>query len=449
MRTSPMGNLIAQYQMIPPNSTIFVAVSGGSDSIYLLHRLYHLQDELEFKLVALHYNHQLKKSGSFEAEAFVRDFIPKFCPGAPLLVEGAPIAQLALDKKLGVEEIGRQYRYDFFQKCAQSVENSRIATAHTAGDNGETALLNLARGAGLRGLAGIPPVRDNIIRPLLTTTREEILDYLTQHHLPHIEDPTNSDPDYTGRNALRHQVIPILRGLNPNFLENFAVTSQILRQEDEILNQLALDSLPPVTQSDTQISLSASGLASLAMPLALRGIQMLVQRLEKNLVLDFSHRDKIFALCQGENPSASLNLPQNFIARREYDKLVLTTASHAILPQQTLTLSCDVQISGYRITASRGIYEGVGTPSDFWISGDYQSLTLRSRQEGDQLKRPNRRQKSVKKLMIDEKIPRHLRDTLPVLANDGEVIAVARLGVSQFALPEAGTEGWHIMITEL
>lgn len=225
-----------------------------------------------------------------------------------------------------------------------------------------------------------------------------------------------------------------------------------MRQEDEILNQLALASLPEVHQTDTEISLSASKLSQMAEPLALRGIQILTQRLQPDLILEFKHRQGVLALCENQSPSASLNLPCGLIARRQYDQLVLSQQPTVqALTEETLTLSSiqEIILGEYRMIITQEIYLGDGDPWDFWISDQYQSLLIRPRREGDRLKRPNRSEKTLKSLMIDEKIPRHLRNATPVFCAGEEIVAVLGLGVSQGALPELGSMGWHITIKKL
>ncbi len=451
MKSSPLSLLIQKYQMIPPKSVIFLGVSGGADSICLLHQLYFLQDVLDFKLVALHLNHQLRGDESGRDETFVRDFIAKYCPEAELIVEKIPVSQLAKEKKLGIEEMARLCRYEFFQKHAHTVENSRIATAHHLNDNGETVLMNLTRGAGILGLSGIPPVRGNIIRPLLTTPRQEILDYLRRNSLPHIEDSSNLDVNYT-RNRFRHEVMPILSQQNPNFLQNIAEISPILRQEDEILNQPALESLPEIAHSASQLSLSASQLSQMPAALALRGIQILTQRLQPDLILELKHRQGILALCENSNPSASLNLPCGLMARRQYDQLIFTRPQQSpTLAEQMLILASPQEfiLGEYHILITQEIYLGDGDSCNFWIAGQYQSLLIRPRREGDRLKRPNRPEKTLKSLMIDEKVPRHLRDAVPVFCAGDDIVAVVGLGVNQAALPALDSVGWHIKIKKL
>ena len=160
---------------IMPGVRVLCAVSGGVDSMYLLHRMTALGAQRGFAVGCAHFNHGLRGAESDRDEAFVR----------------------AQCEKLGVPfYAGRELRYAFLAQCAQAHSYDWIATAHTADDNAETLLLNLARGCGLRGLTGIPPQRGKLLRPMLDTTRAQAEAYLTAHAIPHVEDSTNAADAY-------------------------------------------------------------------------------------------------------------------------------------------------------------------------------------------------------------------------------------------------------------
>ena len=190
-----LNTLIETYGMIPPGSTVLCACSGGADSVYLLHRLYLLRERMGFRLAAAHYNHQLRGEESRRDEAFVRRFVAQWCgpaqvdghelPGVPLYVGRGDVAAQAGELGRGLEETAREMRYAFLRETAAELGGALIATAHTADDNGETILLHLLRGSGLRGLTGIRPVGEGLIRPMLTTTRAQVEEYLRLYGLPH------------------------------------------------------------------------------------------------------------------------------------------------------------------------------------------------------------------------------------------------------------------------
>ncbi|MBO5917872.1 MAG: tRNA lysidine(34) synthetase TilS, partial [Oscillospiraceae bacterium] len=217
--------------MIPEGGTVLCAVSGGADSVCLLHWLAGLRALRPFTLVAAHYNHNLRGEESDRDEAFVRSFLRQCCPQVELIVGTGDVAGQARQGRQGIEETAREMRYAFLRQVAEQVGADVIATAHTADDNAETLLLNLTRGCGLRGLTGIPPCRDGLIRPLLTTHREQVEAYLRAFGLPHVEDSSNTDMHYT-RNRMRHQVMPVLRDIQPRLLEHLSQTAHLLEQDE-------------------------------------------------------------------------------------------------------------------------------------------------------------------------------------------------------------------------
>lgn len=224
--------LIRRYDMLPEGSRVLCAVSGGADSMCLLHWLKERREEYGFSLLAAHYEHGLRGDESLRDAAFTREQCEML--GIRIVVGKGDVAAFAEAQKLGIEDAARTLRYRFLEETADRLACDRIATAHNLNDNAETVLMNLCRGAGTRGLAGIPPVRGRIVRPLLWTSREEIETYLDVHRIPHIEDSSNRSDDYT-RNRIRHQIIPLLMEENPSFLSAIGRTAELLREDDACL----------------------------------------------------------------------------------------------------------------------------------------------------------------------------------------------------------------------
>ena len=196
-----------QWHMLPPKGgLILCAVSGGRDSVCLLHYLHALGARCGFTVAAGHYNHHMRPTAQRD-EDFVRDLCAAL--QVPFYTDGEDVYAFAKTRHVGVEEAGRQLRYAFLEQLADTIGASSIATAHHMADQAETVLLNLLRGTGPEGLAGIPPVRGRLIRPLLQTSRQEIEAYLEAHGLGHVEDETNESVDFS-RNRLRKNVISSL-----------------------------------------------------------------------------------------------------------------------------------------------------------------------------------------------------------------------------------------------
>ena len=214
---------IRQYDMVAPGDHIICAVSGGADSVALLFGLYLVKEKLDIRLSAAHFNHHLRGEESDADARFVREFCHRF--DIPLY-EGE--GQVTPGKK-GLEAAAREARYAFLKTMP-----GKIATAHTADDNAETMLLHLVRGTGLKGLGGITPVGENLIRPMLLVTRQEVENFLEEYCLKHIEDSSNSSDQFL-RNRLRHYVMPLLKAENPRLALSLSETALRLRQDDAFL----------------------------------------------------------------------------------------------------------------------------------------------------------------------------------------------------------------------
>ena len=266
--------LTTEYDMLPRGSKVLCAVSGGADSICLLHLLHSLSAEGGFQVAAAHYHHGMRGEAADADAAFVEHFCKE--RNIPCVVERGDVYGEAARRGLGVEETGRELRYEFLRRTAEQLGCDRIATAHNADDNLETLLLHLTRGAGLHGLAGIPPRRGDLVRPLLTTPRADIEAYLEEHHLAHVEDCTNTDERYA-RNRLRRQVIPVLRELNPRLTEHSVETMGYLRADNDYLNAQAAMACSHARWAEDDLVIEAHYIAELPAAIAPRAARRLLE----------------------------------------------------------------------------------------------------------------------------------------------------------------------------
>lgn len=459
-----MEQLIRNCQMIPAGTTVLCAVSGGADSICLLHALYHLRPILHFDLAAAHFNHRLRGATADGDARFVAQFVELCCgpqrlhdgsvlPAVRFYLGSGDVAAEAECRGQGVEETAREMRYDFLRKTAETVGASRIATAHNADDNAETILFHLARGSGLRGLGGIQPVSGSLIRPLLTTSRKEIEAYLHFYGLPHREDESNRDTSFA-RNRIRHQVTPVLEELFPGLTTRMSETAALLRADEDCLTQLAEQAAVHAEERrDGSISIPVAVIARQHDAVATRIIRLLLAKVSGSEQNRYAvHLKEVVALCRRASPSAQLDLPHGLYARREYDKLVLSKEpAPAPVSSVSAPLPGETKFGPWRVTCTREIYGGQPQqPLDFWLDAHrISALTLRPRQIGDKLAPPGRPSKTVKKRLIDLKIPRLQRDCLPVLDCGGQVAAVAKLGPDSAYLPAGGQPAWHITLVHL
>ena len=453
-------DFIRAQGLIPPGSTVLCAVSGGADSIAMLHVLYRLRTRLGFTLAAAHYNHRLRGEESDRDQRFVAQFVELCCgeqrltggsalPAVRLYTGSGDVAARARARGTGIEETARDMRYAFLQKAAEEAGAGLIATAHTANDNVETILFHLARGTGLRGLGGIPPRRDNIVRPLLTATRQQVEDYLRRHCLPHMEDSSNASDEYT-RNRIRHQVLPVLEDIAPGFAVRLADTAALLREDEAALTGQARALADTADEQDGGLSADAAVIAAAPDPIASRCLRLLLGRLwggDQNC--SAAHLNALLRLCRGTDPSGEVYLPHGTNARRSYGRLLLVPRLGPVpLEAGPLPLPGTLDCGPWHITCAREDYRGQPQgPWDFWLDREAApALDVRPRRTGDRLTPPGRLGKTVKKWMIEEKLPRFQREVLPVFDCQGRTAAVAGLGPDRAFVPREGQGAWHITV---
>lgn len=393
---------LRQYDMVARGDHVVCAVSGGADSVALLFGMYLLREKLGITLSATHFNHHLRREESDRDEAFVREFCSRY--DIPLAVGSAQVAS----GKKGLEAAAREARYGFFATLP-----GKIATAHTADDNAETVLMHLVRGTGLRGLGGISPINGNIIRPMLTVTRQEVLAFLKEYSLTFVEDSSNEADDFL-RNRLRHRVMPLLKEENPRLAENLSHMAMELRTDADALE--CAEELPGVTDLR-------------AMSPALRS-RALSRFLKENGVLEpeRSHIRAVEALVFSEKPSARADLPGGVTVGREYDRLV--ALENSVAPEEVKLLPGDrLTLPQWGMVVSYGPAEEIMNTKEVFTVNAAGPVVLRPRQSGDSI-RLNAGTCTLKKLFIDRKIPAHQRQRIPVLVDQQGVLGVWGIGAN-------------------
>lgn len=403
--------MLRRYHMTEPGDTVICAVSGGADSMALLWGLYLLKDKLGIHVCGAHFNHRLRGEESDADERFVRDFCARF--EIPLYVGAANV--IAGEK--GLEAAAREARYAFLRALP-----GKIATAHTANDNAETVLMHLVRGTGLKGLGAIAPVGDGLIRPMLLVTREQVLDFLREYALCHVEDSSNHTDQFL-RNRLRHHVMPLLYAENPRLAENLSEMALRLREDERTLSSLGqAEEMPEIH-------------ALREMPKAVR-CRALAGFLKKNGVREpeAEHIALAESLVFSENPSARADFPGGVTVCRKYGHLEAggekTSVAQTVLPcPGTVALPS----LGLRVICRPAETPENGT--DAFIVEPVGKMILRSRKPGDEMRLPGGT-KSLKKLFIDRKIPAEERAAVPVLADELGVLGVYGIGPNRARVPE-------------
>lgn len=395
---------LREQQMLQAGDRVICAVSGGADSVALLFAMYLLRQQLGIQVEAAHFNHHLRGDESDRDEAFVRSFCQDY--DIQLHVGGETV--VAGEK--GLEAAARDARYAFLKSLP-----GKIATAHTADDNAETVLMHLIRGTGLQGLGGIRPMQGQLIRPMLRITRQEVLAFLEQWNLPHVEDSSNESDAFL-RNRIRHHVMPLLYQENPRLAENLSRMAMGLGEDAAYLASLAeRETLPDVDQLQS-------------LPPSLRS-RMLAQFLRRSGVAEpeQTHIDLVQGLLQSKKPSAWACLPGGVVIRREYNRLT-AQMPQPLLQEIRLTCPGKVNLPGLQIRCEPA-QALVNTATSFTVCPKG-ALYLRSRRTGDTIRLPGG-SKSLKKLMIDRKIPAADRDSIPVLCDDGGILGVWSIGANQ------------------
>ena len=385
---------IRRFEMISPGDTVICAVSGGADSMALLWGMYLLKEKLDITLEAAHFNHGLRGPESDRDEAFVR----AVCSGYGITCHVGS-GEVKPGKK-GLEAAARAARYAFF-----STLSGKIATAHTADDNAETVLMHLVRGTGLKGLGGITPVNGNLIRPMLTLSREDVLEFLDSYHLSFVQDSSN-ETDAFLRNRLRHHVMPLLKQENPRLSQNLSVMAMELRNDEA-----ALQAMAAMTGRDVAALQQAEP--------AVRN-RAIAAFLKESGVVE-PEREHI-ALAQNlvfsDKPSATADFSGGVRISRNYNELAVAKKAQTLSERELVCPGVtEVPEAGIRVCCGDG---GV------WVKLQGK-LVLRSRRSGDTI-RLSGGTKTLKKLFIDRKIPAAERDLIPVLADDLGVLAVYGIG---------------------
>lgn len=349
---------------------LLLAISGGIDSMVLLH-LFH---ELNFNICVAHCNFMLREEESNKDEEFVRTTCESL--NIPAYIQRFDTNQLALDYKLSIQLAARKIRYEWFSELLKTENLDCVLTAHHLDDEIETFLINLTRGTGLEGLTGIPEVNGTIIRPLLSFTREEIENYAKENEIKWREDASNASNKYL-RNKLRHDVVPILKELNPSFMQSFQNTLNHLKQAQSLVDDASRIVYKKVVQEEgNQKKINISELIKLE-----NYKSYLFQWLKP---LGFSAWEDIYALVNAQ--SGKQVFSENYIILKDRHFLIVSEKNQ-FDNQTTFTIKKDVKEVKYPLKLVFSKVEKISNPSNTAIFVDEEKiiypLTIRKWQEGD------------------------------------------------------------------
>lgn len=405
------------------SDNITVALSGGADSVALLHALCSLRDRLGLNISAAHLNHMIRGEEALRDESFVKQLCGDM--NVPLICESVDVPRYAKEHRLSTETAAREVRYAFFERVNKGV----VATAHTASDNLETVLFNLARGTGLNGLCGIPPKRGIYIRPLILVTRQEVEDYCAKNGLSYVTDSTNLSDDYT-RNRIRHTVIPVLKSVNASAEKAVARTVISLREDEEFLSSLA-DSYLAENYENGYLNIKTE-----APPAVLkRAIKKYAELAVTGLFLDSNHINSIYSLCL---KGGRTSLPCDTSATAENGRLFIGKSPENG-KKPTFKVITEIKDNTF--------FENGEKVNNLLLNNFIDcdkivgELILRTRLPGDSIRLAGRGcTKTLKKLMNELKVAKNLRDSIPVLADDGGVVWVYGAGTANRCAVNEKTE---------
>ncbi|MBO5474105.1 MAG: tRNA lysidine(34) synthetase TilS [Lachnospiraceae bacterium] len=477
---------IEKYHMIAEGDLVAAAVSGGADSVCLLHLLWRLKQEVPYRLVAVHVNHLMRPDASEDA-AYVKELCGQM--DLPYFLKEVDMCGYASGQKLSLEEAGRILRYQSFEEVladqAGRNETGKVAVAHNADDRAETMLFHMFRGSGMRGLRSIQPVRGTVIRPVLCLEREEIEAYLKEHHLRYCVDSTNEEDTYT-RNKIRHHILPyarqeICQGTVAHMSELADVLSETeayLDEQTKRLYEACAEIYGGYTGpggNDRQKTVSGlkirGSMLSVAHPVMVNRVLLycLERLIPHRKDITRQHIADLAALMQKEG-SKELFLPGGVKAYKEYDMLYLIKdaaraaeenpgklqdsggAVYEIVPPASVHIPSagdfEFSLHGPESDLYRQIFcnKGQNIPENRYTKWfDYDKITtilsLRTRREGDYLTiDASLNTKSVKQYMINEKIPKIQRGSMYLLADGSHVMWIPGYRMSQYYKVDESTK---------
>jgi len=407
------------------NKTLGAAVSGGADSMALLHCL----RALNIHLKVYHMEHGIRGQASIDD----MEFVQKQCEmlGVECVVKRVDVPKLAEEKGVSVETAARLARYEFLD----SADVEFIATAHHLDDLAETVLMNLVRGSGLNGLCGIPERRGRYIRPMIDISRAQIEEYAEKHGIEYRHDATNDDTAYT-RNYIRKKILPGLKEINSSAAENIARTAKLLREDERALSDAA-ESAACIETGGEEVLVDTEVLMQQPSAIRKRIIRLAIARRFDLVDVENVHIDSVLRLVENGESGKRVDLKYSLFACLSYGKLVIGKPTKKKYNYSLAELKNQgrFEAGGFcfesEVLSAEDIIE-FSQNAEYFDEQTVNGSVLRNRQEGDYIVPLGMKgSKRLSDYLSDRKVPLHRRDSLLVLAKDGEVFWVVGVGVSE------------------
>ena len=448
---------IREQHLVSGRQPLVVAVSGGADSVCLLHVLVELRETLGLKLHVAHLDHRLRGEASAADARYVADLACQL--EVPATIEARDVTSYQSAHRLSPEEAAREVRYTFLAGVAASIGADRVAVGHTVDDHIETILMHLVRGAGTRGLRGLPssgrcPAGNKsltVIRPLLMVSRAETEDYCRQYRLTPRIDASNLSLTPL-RNRIRRELVPLLRGYNPQVKEALLRAARIAADDLAFLEKEADRKWRNIAREEEN-AVTLDRKKFLRLPVALQR-QLLRMSIEKLLgsLKDIETRHIEGLLASLRKPAGrKISLPAGLQFTLEYDRYLLSASPAALSPfppfsgEFTLKVPGETRIPGWQVVAAIVDPEEVNdSDSGFTAYFDYGKtggrLTVRNRRAGDRFQPLGMsRTKKLGIFMIDSRIPGAWRGRVPIVCSPGHIIWVVGCRLDERAKVTAGT----------
>jgi tRNA(Ile)-lysidine synthase len=419
------NEFVLHHRLVDRQQSILLAVSGGIDSMVMLDLFSRIREQLQLRLSVIHVNHQLRGEESMEDERFVRDKSAEY--GYPFFCERVETESYVHEHKVSKQVAARHLRYAYFERARVEHNADAVATAHQADDNAETVLLNILRGTGIRGLAGIPLRRDDnhIIRPLLFAARDDIHAYAREHNLSFREDSSNESTKYR-RNLLRHKIIPDLQKRAPDIARTLNRISSAMRDLDEELRPLVDEAIAALLHTDDNgdWGLDIRGLSEddfLRNEIFVELLNRLhVEPSEKKV----ARLDRLYMSPSGR----TVELVRGCLAYRESDSIVFSRKPACELDIRRVEVGGNYDCSGHVV--SLGNPEPAPsslekTPEVEYIDAERlgKHIVVRPWRAGDWfIPLGMTERKKLSDFFVDQKVPRRQKASIPVLESDGAIV---------------------------
>ena len=404
---------IKNRNLINENDKILIAFSGGPDSMFLYYILKKIQKEYNLEISLIYINHNLR----YDVENDIK-IVTKFAKenGVKLYIKNIDVKKYAKENKKSIELAARELRYEIINKTLIEIEYNKIATGHNLDDNVETLIFRLIRGTSTKGLKGIPIKRGNIIRPILHFEKNEIVKFLNEKNIEYVNDYTNLENDYT-RNYIRNKIFPMFSNINLNFKVKI----------NELIEELNYDKI-----SENKIALIKM--------LENKKVKLTREKINNIYNSLYDTEDNL-----KKEGTKEFEIGEDYILRKEYDKIEILKKEkkkinfeNEIIKINTLKKWNSFEIGIFDDGAKNLINIDEKLKNDikmkFYkinLNEEIEEINIRSRNNGDRIKLKNIGYKKIKNILIDKKISKLERDTIPLILHKKEILAIGNISISE------------------